>query len=147
MEPATPHAAFHLGDWLVEPSLNRVSRGLLVRHLRPRLMDLLVFLAARPGEVVTKDQILEGVWRQPYIAESVLSRSVADLRQLLEDEAERPRFIETIQKRGYRLVARVAAAGGRGGVATVFAAEARAASGSPSLRSDRWGGCVESAAA
>lgn len=70
-------------------------------------MDLLVFLARQAGQVVSKDQILDGVWGQHFIAESVLSRSVANLRELLEDDAGRPRFIETIPKRGYRLVARV----------------------------------------
>jgi len=71
-------------------------------------MDLLVYLAEHPNQVVTKDQILEDVWRQRFVAESVLSRSIADLRHLLEDEAQAPRVIETIPKRGYRLVAAVA---------------------------------------
>jgi TolB-like protein/tetratricopeptide (TPR) repeat protein len=105
VEPAFPRAAFTLGDWLVEPALDRISKDGAVRHLRPRLMDLLVFLAQHPGEVVTKDQILDHVWQQRFVAESVLSRSVADLRQLLDDDAEQPRYIETIPKRGYRLVA------------------------------------------
>ena len=109
MEPANPRAAFHLGDWLVEPDLDRIGRGPLVRHLRPRLMDLLVFLAEHAGQPVTKDQILELVWRQQFVAESVLSRSIADLRRLLDDDAEHPRYIETIPKRGYRLVASVTA--------------------------------------
>jgi TolB-like protein/Tfp pilus assembly protein PilF len=117
VEPASLRAAFTLGGWLVEPTLDRISRDGAVRHLRPRLMDLLVFLAEHPGEVVTKDQILDRVWQQRFVAESVLSRSVADLRQLLDDDAERPRYIETIPKRGYRLVA-----GGAG--ATPLAAEA-----------------------
>jgi len=64
VEPADPRAAFHLGDWLVEPSLDRIARGAVLRHLRPRLMDLLVFLRAQAARVVTKDDILEHVWRQ-----------------------------------------------------------------------------------
>ena len=71
-------------------------------------MDLLVYLAEHPNQVVTKDEILEDVWHQRFAAESVLSRSVADLRQLLDDDAQQPRVIETIPKRGYRLVATVA---------------------------------------
>jgi TolB-like protein/tetratricopeptide (TPR) repeat protein len=105
VERAIPSAAFRLGDWRVEPSLNRLTRGDVVRHLRPRLMDLLAFLAARAGDVVTKDEILDAVWGQRFVAESVLSRSVADLRQFLDDDAEQPRFIETVPKRGYRLIA------------------------------------------
>ncbi len=102
-----PVPAFRLGDWLVDPSLNRLSRGGVVEHVRPRLIELLVFLAKHAGELVTKETILHDVWQQRFVAESVLSRSVADLRQLLGDEAGQPRFIETIPKRGYRLVAAV----------------------------------------
>lgn len=108
MDVAPFPGAFHVGDWLVEPSLNRVTRSDEVHHLRPRLMDLLVYLAQRPGQVVAKDQILEAVWRQRFVAESVLSRSVAELRELLDDDVRHPRIVETISKRGYRLVAVVA---------------------------------------
>ena len=107
MEPAAPPSDFRVGDWLVEPGLNRVTRGQQVQHLRPRLLDLLGYLAPHAGRVVTKDEILERVWRQRFVAESVLSRSVADIRRLLDDEASQPRVIETIPKRGYRLLARV----------------------------------------
>src|SRR5512139_3982243 len=107
MGPVAARGAFRVGDWLVEPSLNRLSRKGVVHHLRPRLMDFLVYLAEHAGQVVSKDQILEEVWQRRFVAESVLSRSVSDLRQLLQDDAERPRFIDTIAKRGYRLVAAV----------------------------------------
>jgi TolB-like protein/Tfp pilus assembly protein PilF len=107
MAVGASHWDFHLGNWLVEPSLNRVTRAQEVHHLRPRLMDLLVYLAEHPNQVVTKDQILDDVWHQRFVAESVLSRSVAELRQLLDDDVQQPRVIETISKRGYRLVAAV----------------------------------------
>jgi TolB-like protein/tetratricopeptide (TPR) repeat protein len=111
VDAALPGETFRLGDWLVEPSLNRVVREAQVRHLRPRLMDLLVYLADHPNQVVTKDQILDDVWGGRFVAESVLSRSIADLRQLLDDDAQEPRVIETISKRGYRLVAGVTRSG------------------------------------
>lgn len=75
--------------------------------LRPQLADLLVCLARRAGEIVLKDEILAEVWPGQYIAESGLSRCVAELRQILQDDAQQPRFIETVTKRGYRLVAPV----------------------------------------
>jgi hypothetical protein len=71
-------------------------------------MDVLCFLAQHPGEVCSKDDIIGGVWARPYMAESVLSRSIAELRRILGDRAGEPRFIETITKRGYRLIAPVA---------------------------------------
>jgi DNA-binding winged helix-turn-helix (wHTH) protein/tetratricopeptide (TPR) repeat protein len=98
---------FKVGDWLVEPKACRVSRGDTVVKLRPQLMDLLVCLARRAGEIVLKDEILEAVWPGQYIAESGLSRCVAELRQSLHDDAHVPRVIETFPKRGYRLIAPV----------------------------------------
>jgi len=107
VRPAAPHADFRLGEWLIQPSLDRISQGATTSRLRPRLMDFLVFLARNAGQVVGKDEIIEAVWERKFLAESVLTRSVADLRRLLHDEAERPRFIETVPKRGYRLMAPV----------------------------------------
>ncbi len=97
-------ADFRLGDWLVEPSLDRISDGDRVRHVRPLLMDLLVFLARSGGRVLPKEEILEQVWQRRFVSESVLTRSVADLRVLLGDDTGSPRYIETIPKRGYRLI-------------------------------------------
>ena len=112
MSPDTQTSAarlvsFTLGDWLVEPKACRASRGDVVVKLRPQLADLLVCLARRPGAIVLKDEILAEVWPGQYIAESGLSRCVAELRQVLQDDAQQPRFIETFPKRGYRLIAPV----------------------------------------
>ncbi len=52
---------FRLGDWLVEPSLNKLSRSDQTVRLRPKLMDVLAFLASRPGGVVSPEEILESV--------------------------------------------------------------------------------------
>jgi DNA-binding winged helix-turn-helix (wHTH) protein/tetratricopeptide (TPR) repeat protein len=98
---------FHLGEWLVEPSLNRLSRGGENVHIRLKLMDVLGFLAQHAGQVVSNEEIIAAVWAREFMAESVLTRSIAELRQLLGDHASEPRFIETVTKRGYRLVAAV----------------------------------------
>src|SRR5262245_64882719 len=71
-------------------------------------MDLLAFLATTGGRVVSKDEIIDAVWQGRFIAEATLTRSVADLRRALGDDQRSPRYIETIPKRGYRLVAPVA---------------------------------------
>jgi DNA-binding winged helix-turn-helix (wHTH) protein len=104
-----PSANFTLGDWLVQPSLNRISQGETEVRLRPQLMDVLVCLAERAGRTVTKNELLDLVWPGQYIVESGLARCVAEIRQILGDTArQEPRYIETISKRGYRLVAPVA---------------------------------------
>jgi DNA-binding winged helix-turn-helix (wHTH) protein len=103
---------FRLGEWLVQPSLNRLILGERTVRIRARLMDVLAFLAAHQGEVLSKDEIIAAVWARQYLAESVLTRSIAELRRILGDDAAEPSFIETITKRGYRLVALVEYVGG-----------------------------------
>lgn len=100
-------ADFRVGGWLVEPSLDRVSRNGTVLRLRPQLMDLLVVLAERAGRTVSKETILATVWQGQHVAESGMTRCIAEIRQALEDDAREPTMIQTIPKRGYRLVAPV----------------------------------------
>jgi serine/threonine-protein kinase len=104
---SAPSGSFRLGEWTVEPSLNRISRGADSVQLEPRLMDLLVFLARHPGEVLSQQAIIDGVWAEEYVGEGVLRRAVASLREALGDDAMEPTHIETISKRGYRLIAEV----------------------------------------
>ncbi len=101
---ATP---FHIGDWLVEPQLNRISRGDHTVPLEPRAMEVLVYLAGQPGEVVSTDQLIDAVWNRRFVGDSPVYRIIAELRRVLGDDARQPRYIQTIRKRGYRLVAEV----------------------------------------
>lgn len=104
---------FRLGGLLVEPDLNRLTRGGESVRLEPKMMDLLVLLARRAGEVVSKDDIVAGVWEESFVTDSVITRAVAGLRHALGDDARSPSFIETISKRGYRLIAEIEAPGGK----------------------------------
>lgn len=70
-------------------------------------MDVLVHLAAHAGEVVPKRQLIASTWDQEYVADAVLTRAVAELRRALGDSAQDPTYIETIPRRGYRLIAAV----------------------------------------
>ena len=104
-----PLTDFHVGQWLTQPALNVIGHAGTVRHLEPQVMDLLVFLATTGGRVVSKDEIIDAVWQGRFIAEATLTRSIADLRRALGDDQRSHRYIETIPKRGYRLVASVSA--------------------------------------
>ncbi|ANM29764.1 hypothetical protein ABI59_09520 [Acidobacteria bacterium Mor1] len=100
---------FSLGDWTVEPRRNRlVGPGGEERKLDPRLIDVLIELACRPGEVFSRDQLLESVWKDVFVSENTLSQAISRLRRALGDDRNAPRYIETISKSGYRLVAEVA---------------------------------------
>ncbi len=99
---------FWIGEWRVEPTLNRIERGEETRHLEPRAMDLLVYLADHAGEVLSKDRLIRAVWSESFVSDGAATYGIAQLRQLLEDDARQPRFIETIPRRGYRLISEVA---------------------------------------
>jgi Tol biopolymer transport system component len=80
-------------------------------------MDVLVELARQAGRVVSKQELLDAVWSQEFVAESVLTRAIGELRKALGDDAREPRYIETIPRRGYRLIATVEPAVGAAGTA------------------------------
>jgi DNA-binding winged helix-turn-helix (wHTH) protein len=107
MPPTARLASFTVGDWLAEPRTCRLRRLERVCRLRPQLVDLLVCLAKRPGELVLKEEILAEVWPGQHIAACGLSRCVAELRRALDDDARQPCYIEATRKRGYRLIAPV----------------------------------------
>ena len=100
-------ADFQMGPWLIEPSLNTVSREGASVHLEPKVMEVLVCLASRPGEAVGKDELLKTVWPETFVTDDVLTHSISELRRVFKDDARAPRIIQTIPKRGYRLVAAV----------------------------------------
>jgi DNA-binding winged helix-turn-helix (wHTH) protein len=98
---------FLVGDWVVEPSLNRLSRDSQDIHVAPKAMDLLLYLAGHAGDVLSRETIIDAVWSETFVGENVLRRQIAALRHALGDDAANPTYIENIRKRGYRLIARV----------------------------------------
>jgi DNA-binding winged helix-turn-helix (wHTH) protein len=98
---------FHLGDWLVEPTLDRISMDDRVVQLRPRAMDVLACLAIFGGKLASKRELIDEVWRTEFVSEHALTQVIAELRAALGDDARNPSYIENIPRRGYRLVAQV----------------------------------------
>jgi len=98
---------FAVGDWSVFPAQGLVVRGETREHLRPKTMDLLVLLASRPGETISKEKIFATIWPETVVEEAAASRCVSELRATFADDLREPRYVETIPRRGYRLVARV----------------------------------------
>lgn len=98
---------FQIGSWLIEPELNRIVRQKHQQAIEPRLMRLLVLLAATPRELVSKDVIFDEVWGGLAVTDESLAQAISKLRKLLDDGPDGPVYIETIRKKGYRLVADV----------------------------------------
>lgn len=101
-----------VGDWTVEPMANRLRRGDEVRRVEPKVMEVLVCMARRPGETITRDEFMSEVWAGTIVTDDVLARCISELRKALGDSARNPDYVETIRKRGYRLIAEVDAGSG-----------------------------------
>jgi len=96
-----------VGEVAVYPASNEIDAGTGRSRIPPLLMALLVRLARDPGAPVDRATLLDEVWSRRGVSDEVLSRAVADLRTALGDDAKDPRYIETLPKVGYRLVAPV----------------------------------------
>jgi len=96
-----------VGDWLVDPALNEVRRGEGAIRLEPKAIEVLVHLAGKAGDVVGRDELLAAIWPGVVVGDDALTQAITKLRRALGDEAHKPRYIETISKRGYRLLAPV----------------------------------------
>lgn len=105
-EPAPP-SPFRLGEWEVRRNEGLLCAGERLVRLEPRVMDVLVHLAANPDRVVSKEELLTEVWGGAFVEEGALAQAIHSLRKALGDDARQPRFIQTVPKRGYRLVAGV----------------------------------------
>jgi serine/threonine-protein kinase len=106
---------FIVGEWEVFPLEGRIVRDGRSERLRPKAMDVLCLLAASPDEVVERDTILSEVWGRTAVTDEPLTATIGELRRVLGDSRSNDpgngrgnyRYVETIPKRGYRLVAEV----------------------------------------
>jgi Tol biopolymer transport system component/DNA-binding winged helix-turn-helix (wHTH) protein len=102
---------FRIADWEVEPEINCLRTAGRAVHIEPKIMQVLVQLASHSNEVLSKDHLMHAVWPDTFVSEDVLTRCISELRRVFADDARAPRFIQTIPKTGYRLIADVTPAG------------------------------------
>ncbi len=114
--------AFRLDE--ADARLTRDGRPI---SLPPKAFAVLCTLARTPGQLVTKDALLDAVWGHQHVSESVLKTTISELRSALSDDAKQPRYIETASRRGYRFI---------GAVSVAQAAAAAAAQCAPNIASD-----------
>jgi transcriptional activator of cad operon len=96
-----------LGDWCVQPASSQISRDGVSVRVEARTMLLLLCLAEHPGEVVSIEDLLDQVWAGVTVSQDSVYQAVTSLRRLLGDDTKQPRYIETVPRLGYRLVAKV----------------------------------------
>ena len=114
-DTAPADGGFWVGGWWVEPNADRLRQGERLVRVEPKVMDVLVYLASRAGDVVSRQDLERDVWRGALVGYDAVTKTVIKLRQALGGEARDRGYIETIPKRGYRLVAEVVVGAQAGG--------------------------------
>lgn len=100
-------ADVELGDCVVRPATNEVLRDGRTFHLEPKSMEVLAYLIAHGSEAVSRDDLHGRVWPGVHVGDDSLTGAIIKIRRALADDARSPQYIETIPKRGYRLIAPV----------------------------------------
>jgi TolB-like protein/cytochrome c-type biogenesis protein CcmH/NrfG len=96
------------GRYRLEPRGGLMSGTRPVR-LTPKALALLCYMAGRPGEVITKEELFAAVWPEVTVGDAALVTCIQELRKALGDDARRPHYIETLHRRGYRFIGKLAA--------------------------------------
>lgn len=107
-DTGTTASAWQVGTWRIDAVTGELRRGGETVRLEPKVAEVLVHLARRAGEVVSRDELLTAVWLGVVVGDDALTQAIIKLRKALGDDAKRPAYIETLSKRGYRLIAPVA---------------------------------------
>jgi pimeloyl-ACP methyl ester carboxylesterase/DNA-binding winged helix-turn-helix (wHTH) protein len=110
-------AAIAFGEFRLDPANATLKRGDAAVSLTPKAFGVLELLVSRAGQLVTKDEFLDRLWPGVFVGDAVLKVCVREIRIALGDDHQRPTFIETVHKRGYRFVAPVSTMPGTGAVA------------------------------
>lgn len=109
MPEKPPPDTITVGAWRAIHTTGELIGASGTERLEPKVMDLLFLLASRPGKAFTKDEIMGAIWPDVVVGDDTLARAVSRLRRALADDAKTPAYIETLPKRGYRLIAEVGA--------------------------------------
>jgi transcriptional activator of cad operon len=107
MPSGDKQGVLQIGEWIVNPSLDSISKGTETQKLEPRTMRLLLCLAGSAGDVVSVDRLLNEVWTGVIVGSASVYQAVSQLRKLLGDVDPDPTYIATIPRKGYRLIAPV----------------------------------------
>jgi DNA-binding winged helix-turn-helix (wHTH) protein len=117
---------FWIGDWRVRPASGELVRNGQVTKLEPKVMAVLELLASRPGAVVTRKELEERVWTGTVVGYDAVTKAIIKLREAFQDDRKHPQVLETLPKKGYRLIAPVShEAPGTAGPAAAPAAQPR----------------------
>ena len=121
---------YRVGSCTVNPSSGEVVNGDLTTRLEPKVMEVLVYLIHHAGEVVTRQVLEDNVWTGTIVSYEALTVTINKIRSALHDNSRTPEYIETLPKKGYRLIANVTPFG--------QTSETRILAGEPVNKSSSW---------
>jgi len=124
---------FLIGGWTIEPSLTRISRNGSSTRVEPKVMAVLEYLARRPGQAVGREELEQAVWAGTVVGYDALTGAIQKLRKAFNDDPRQPRIIETLSKKGYRLIAAVEVLPAPAETAAAAPAQADAATTDPAM--------------
>jgi adenylate cyclase len=107
MPAQDPNRVLQIGEWIVHPALDSISRRAETQKLEPRAMRLLMCLADSAGHAVSVDRLLAEVWTDVVVGSASVYQAVSQLRKSLGDVDPNPTYIATVPRKGYRLIAPV----------------------------------------
>ena len=93
--------SFKLSEFWVQPAHNKLELNDKVYKVEPKIMEVLCFLVKHQGQVVSRETIAQSLWSETVVGNDVITRAVFELRKILNDSAQHPKFIETIARKGY----------------------------------------------
>jgi len=100
-------ASYRFGPFVVDGGAYRLLRDGVNIPLSPKIIDLLLFLAARPSVLVSKDDLFRALWPDVAVTDNALTQAVSELRQALGDDPANPKYVQTVARRGYRFISPV----------------------------------------
>jgi DNA-binding winged helix-turn-helix (wHTH) protein len=104
---AKANVSFRFDDLVVDADRFRVEKDGRPRKITPRAFDVLVYLIEHRDRIVEKQELFEQIWKESFVSDNALTRTIKEIRQVIGDDAEAPHYIETVHKRGYRFIAAV----------------------------------------
>ncbi len=102
-----PEQLLRFGLYLLDPRTGQLRRGTQEVKVTPKAAAVLSHLVERSGQVVTKEEVFQTVWPDTVVSDAALTSCIQEIRHALHDHARKPRYIETVHRRGFRFIGKV----------------------------------------
>jgi DNA-binding winged helix-turn-helix (wHTH) protein/predicted ATPase len=101
------HKSISFDVFTIDAASESLWRGSERIHLRPKSFAFLLYLATHPGQMIPKEKLLDVLWKGCFVGDGALKHCIAEIRKALGDPADKPRFVETAHRRGYRFICEI----------------------------------------